>query len=276
MSDSFDLPFVTRAPSKSEQQRLMLVLSTFCDGSGMNNGGYLPGWRDVERTVAAVLGGTGSESKEVFDVTVSPAKTVFDVGFSVKCKNLSSPQAMTTIEKAGRVYMELANSPAKFWDALREKNLTEAFFKEKLQANVFGDVVLRTVHSWHLAAAENQRRTSGRELNIEKSVYLTLSNGTRVKNSENVYQWHSFPMRFPNNIKWDFLSDKCLRGFDPDYPSEALFDWYGVSGGQLKYYPRASNALFRSEQFSLKAPPALLLLEKAAKYFPADWKQTAV
>lgn len=276
MLDSLDLAFVSRAPNKSEQQRLMLVLSTFCDGSGINNGGYLPGWRDVERTVAAVLGGTGSENKEVFDVTVSPAKTAFDVGFSVKCKNLPSPKAMTTIETTGRVYMELANSSAKFWAALRKKELTEAVFKEKLQANAFGDAVLKTVHSWHLAAAESQRRTPGRELNIEESVYLTLSNGTRVKNGENIYQWHSFPMRFPNNVKWDFRSDKCLRGFDPDYPAETLFDWYGLSGGQLKYYPRAANALFRSEQFSLKAPPPLLLLKKAANYFPADWKQTAV
>src|SRR5687767_3908774 len=103
MSKAFDLAFVTRAPNKCEQEKLRLVLSTFCDGSGMNSGGHLPGWRDVERTVAAVFSGKGSENKDVFDVAVTLPNGAVDVGFSVKCKHLSGSTAMAKLASTGRV-----------------------------------------------------------------------------------------------------------------------------------------------------------------------------
>ena len=62
------LPFVDRAPTDSEVERIRLVLSTFQDGTGMNDGGRRPGWRDFERAVAVVLNADAPESKFVFDV----------------------------------------------------------------------------------------------------------------------------------------------------------------------------------------------------------------
>ncbi|MBA3353012.1 MAG: hypothetical protein H0U23_11450 [Blastocatellia bacterium] len=271
MPPSLDVAFVTRAPTEAEELRLALVLSTFCDGSGMNSAGCLPGWRDVERTVAAVFNGRGSENKDVFDVAVSPNGVAYDVGISVKCKNLPSSTAMTGIETTRRVYMELANSPAKFWKALGDAGLTEVDFKGQREPEKFGGSVLDTVYSWHVAAATAHVKNTGRALDLEHSIYLTLSNGTRSKGTENVYQWHSFPLRFADDIHWEFRSPKSLRGLDPKHPSEVLFDWYPFSGGQLKYYPRASDAPFRSKQFTLQRPPAISLFEKAATYFPSEW-----
>jgi hypothetical protein len=46
-----------------------------------------------------------------------------------------------------------------------------------------------------------------------------------------------------------------LRGQD-EYGT--LFEWYGESGGQLKYYPRVENALWKSEVFVLQPLPKKL------------------
>ena len=54
-----------------------------------------------------------------------------------------------------------------------------------------------------------------------------------------------------------------------------MIEWYGESGGQLKYYPLASEALWRSPVFELERIPSgrSSLLEKAALYFPELWKR---
>ena len=87
------VPYVTRPPTHHEAERLRLVLSAFRDGSGMiqtTNDGTLPGWRDFERTFAAILGGLAPESKGIFDVTVqSTSRASVDYGISVKSKQLS-------------------------------------------------------------------------------------------------------------------------------------------------------------------------------------------
>jgi hypothetical protein len=62
-----------------------------------------------------------------------------------------------------------------------------------------------------------------------------------------------------------------LRGYDPTYPDEVLVDWYGLSGGQLKYYPRASEAKHYTEQFQLLLPKMVSISEKASVYWPKAW-----
>ncbi len=55
-----------------------------------------------------------------------------------------------------------------------------------------------------------------------------------------------------------------------------LFEWYGGSGGQLKYYPLTGWAIWKSEPFMLE--PLKLrdeeagIAAKAAAYFPTQWK----
>ena len=89
--------------------------------------------------------------------------------------------------------------------------------------------------------------------------------------SQRIYQIHSFSLNFPKNIVWQFITGKCLRGYDPDFPKEAIIDWYAFSGGQLKYYPRGSSAKFKTEPFNLILPKKVSIMEKAKIYFPKQW-----
>jgi hypothetical protein len=84
-------------------------------------------------------------------------------------------------------------------------------------------------------------------------------------------KWHAFDLAFPPNIVWKYTSSRCLRGFDPSYPEETLFDFYLLSGGQLKYYPRASTARFSSEVFELAEPKRISALARASRMYPAAW-----
>jgi hypothetical protein len=55
-----------------------------------------------------------------------------------------------------------------------------------------------------------------------------------------------------------------------------LFEWYGESGGQLKYYPFASNAKWASVPFQLEPLPdaeGYGILAKASAYFPQLWEE---
>jgi len=264
--------FIDRQPTEAEVERLRLILSTFCDGSGMNEGGSMPGWRDVERTVAAALDGRAPENKDVFDVIIVYAGEE-DVGLSIKCKSLAGMDVLQKLAIGGRCYMELANSPAKFWHQLAAIGLTEADYRARKNAQKFGAAVVATVNSWHTEAAEAHNKTTGRRLNLSSSSYLTLSSGRDKATNSQMYQWHSFPLVFPRGIRWEFKSEKCLSGYDPDEPKKVLFDWYGLSGGQLKYYPKGISATFASPLFSLEKPNQVSLAEKAARYFPGQWKK---
>ncbi|WP_217647001.1 hypothetical protein, partial [Planctomicrobium piriforme] len=109
------------------------------------------------------------------------------------------------------------------------------------------------------------------KLDLKESVYLALSYNKPQGSSPRSYQFHSFGLELPENLQWKFSSGKRLQGFDPDHPTEAVLDWYALSGGQLKYYPRASSARFYSEPFSLLTPPMTSILDRAKSYFPVEW-----
>lgn len=267
--------FATRNPSTAEVERLRLVLSTFRDGSGMVAVGdeTYPGWRDFERAVAAVLNGKAPESKGVFDVIVpSTEKKDTDYGLSIKSKALTLKDGLTNLAKDGRVYMELANSPAKFSAALSKIGFKEANFKGKKRAQEVGEVVLKVISGWHQDAVKLYSTAFNRTLDLASSRFLVLSyclpKGTRTNEQ---YQWHAFDLMFPDGIKWRYSSSKCLRGFDPAFPKEALFDFYLLSGGQLKYYPRASSSIFSSPIFQLAEPKRMSATLRAARMYPKEW-----
>jgi hypothetical protein len=65
-----------------------------------------------------------------------------------------------------------------------------------------------------------------------------------------------------------------LRGQDE---KGTLFEWYGESGGQLKYYPLVEHALWKSDIFQLEPLPMDWrekhgILAKARDYFPNLWR----
>lgn len=269
-------PFITRPPTPDELEYIRLAFSTFCDGSGMTmleNGQTVPGWRDIERALAATLGGIAPEGKQIFDVflpsTENPAVVY---GVSAKSKELSRKTAIADLEGDGRVYMEMANSPAKFWALLRPTGVTESDFLAQRHAEKIGPAVLNLVEKWHQEdAAKYAMENPGKTISLADSAYLTVSNSKGRKAVPRQYQIHSFDLSFPAGITWKFNSSACLRGFDPSFPDEVLLDWYGLSGGQLKYYPRASTARYKSPPFTLVAPHQLDLVAKIARYWPSEF-----
>lgn len=273
---TMSVAFIDRPATDRELERLRLVSSTFRDGSGMlmAGGNSLPGWRDYERALAAVLGGTAVESKAVFDVLVPSASGSREIlGLSVKSKQLSRRGALADLGAAGRVYMELANSPAKLWTAVQAAGASKADFLAQQNADMVGTALLNTVKSWRLQQ-QSQQAALGKTLLIDRSVYLVLSysapaRGT-LRHGERDYQWHSFDMNYPDGLEWKYKGRR-LTADDPAHPGECLFDWYAESGGQLKYYPRAQYARFSSPPFYLEEPPVVSLLRKAEAYWPTLW-----
>jgi hypothetical protein len=136
--------------------------------------------------------------------------------------------------------------------------------------------LLGQVKEWH----EEVGLKRGGAVNLLKSFYLALS-----WNEQGEYQLFKFPLSLPkvSSLKWDFpsVTDKGgertgrrLRGQDK---FGTLFEWYGESGGQLKYYPLVENALWKSDIFRLEPLPANWnerhgILAKAKDYFPIRWK----
>jgi hypothetical protein len=89
----------------------------------------------------------------------------------------------------------------------------------------------------------------------------------------------------PQDIEWDFPTvldqngkekpGRRLRGRDR---FGIIFEWYGESGGQLKYYPKIEHALWKSDIFQLEPLPQDWIsrhgiLVKAQDYFPEPWSK---
>jgi hypothetical protein len=274
-----NVAMLTSAPTPEQIKKIQLLLSVFMDGSGQETDkhGTRPGWRDMERAVGVWLEGRNPANKEVFDVIVSvptPEGKTRAVGVSAKSKELKRLGALGDLATSGRVYMELCNSPAKLWAPLIESGITEADFKAKRRAQEIGSLILGVVRRWHndyKILFERENPTV--EFDLTSSAFLTLSYKTRA-DGERSFQLHSFDLDFPEGISWQYATERCLRGFDPANEKEVLFDWYGLSGGQLKYYPRASLSRFATPPFELIAPPReMSLCERAARYWPSEWKE---
>ena len=265
------VPFAERPPSGEEIERLRLILSTYQDGTGMLASGVatLPGWRDFERAVALAFGGVASENKDIFDVRLPDSERA-GVFFGVSCK---MRRELHRIDRDGRVTIELSNSAGKFWDYLNTKHIDQSNYRE-YPADV-GKALIELVFQWHQDSSLEQ----GGNVDLSKSCYLILS-----WNRGGWYQLHQFTITLPEpaRLEWGFptLATKegalrvarHLRGTDSD---GTIFEWYGESGGQLKYYPLAESAIWESGRFRLEPIPAGQehgVLHKARTYFPAQWR----
>jgi hypothetical protein len=266
------IPFVDRDPTQKELERFRLILSTYQDGSGqqsLKDGRTLPGWRDFERSVAVAFGGMAQESKFIFDVLIPHPKKK-DTFFGISCK---MRRTLNDTKRIGRVTLELSNSSGKFWERLGKIGLHQQNYKENPLA--VAQTLLSQESEWHAEVGlEN-----GGQIKLSESFYLALS-----WNSQGEYQLFRFALTLPDplSLKWDFPSVKNnsehkigrrLRGQDE---AGTLFEWYGESGGQLKYYPLVENALWISDIFNLEPLPPDWdekhgLLVKARDYFPDLW-----
>ena len=262
------VPFAERPPTEGEIERLRLILSTYQDGTGMlvSDGATLPGWRDFERSVALAFNGVASENKDIFDVRLSNPQRQ-GVFFGISCKMKDS---LTGIDRKGRAYLELSNALKKFWDHLNSSGIDQPNYKGYPEE--VGRALIELVSQWHQDASLEK----GGNVDLSKSYYLTLS-----WNRNGWYQLHQFPIALPDpsSLTWTFPTTKRkgeehignLQGSDS---KGVMFEWYGDSGGQLKYYPLTENSVWESSRFRLEPITAGQehgILNKARTYFPTQW-----
>jgi hypothetical protein len=225
-----------------------------------NAGKTLPGWRDFERAVALAFDGIAPENKAIFDVLLpDPERPEVKYGLSCKMR-----RELDRINKDGRVTLELSNSAKKFWAYLKGKRIDQANYKKRPRQ--VGIVLVELVKAWHRAVGIEH----GGEVDLVASSYLVLS-----WNKAGWYQLHWFPLRLPDpkTLNWHFPTPGHLSGDDD---RGTLFEWYGESGGQLKYYPLSDTALWISGRFRLEPLPSDLehgILAKVAAYFPDLWAE---
>lgn len=247
------IAFVDRPPTPAEVEMFRLILSTYQDGSGMLVIGEttLPGWRDFERAVAAAFDGRAVESKWIYDVLLEQS----GIFYGISCK---MRETLRTVRRTGRVTIELSNASGEFWDGVKTNGLTQETYHT--QADVVGATLLAVVENWY----------SGLNVDKSKSSYLALQWDRKLGQ----YQLFQFPITHPNpqSLSWE-VSGRRLMGRDD---KGILFEWYGFSGGQLKYYPLIESALWTSPPFTLEPLPLDLepgLRNKAATYFPMQWSK---
>ena len=263
-------PFADRPPSKNEVERFRLILSTYQDGTGMlapDDDRTLPGWRDFERSIALAFSGIASESKDVFDVRLAlPGRSGIYSGISCKMRG-----ELSRVDRHGRATIELSNSAKKFWDHLATRGFDQTNYREH-PAEV-GHALIDLVSEWHHIASIDQDG----DVDLAKSCYLTLSWGRKGQ-----YQLHQFPLSLPNPDQLQWMFPTYARGAAPsagnhlkgDDGGGTLFEWYGESGGQLKYYPLVSDATWQSNRFELEPlSPGQEhgILHKVESYFPTQW-----
>jgi len=256
---------LAKFPTSEEVEKLRLVLSTFQDESGqiLRKSVSLPGWRDFERAVALVFNGVAQENKSIFDVVLtSPTEIGSLYGLSCKMRG-----TLRDADRTGRVTIELSNSASKFWRALSAQNIRQSNYKET--PSEVGRTLVATIKQWHLDESHEQ----GGRIDLGESAYFTLS-----WSNAGEYQLFLFDLELPiENVLWSF-PEGGLRLVGSD-PYGKLYEWYGESGGQFKYYPRIDQALWLSTRFHLEPLPKrttkLGLLAKTVSYFPQLWERAA-
>jgi hypothetical protein len=237
-----------------EFERLRLTLSCFRDGSGQvvlrRTGESMPGFRDFERSLAAVLGGHTTENKGIFDVEVPTA----GLPFGVSCKMAQMPPSRDACS-----FMELSNSAAKFRAHLL--SLQVNWISEPMLA---GPAIVDLVSSWHTEA--------GATLDLNGSRFCVLAHDR----SWRAFQLLSFPLdlRLANpkgDVEW-LHEGASLNGYiDDGGRRHRLWQCYLNSGGQLKYFPLLRWAEWVTDAFGLEEPPLGSPFDRARTYFPQLW-----
>ena len=254
--------FISRKPTKGQIEKLRLSLSTYQDGTGQlvfEPERSLPGWRDFERSVALAFGGVAQESKAIFDVII-PTSRDLKIHIGISCK---MRETLRTVERTGRVTIEVSNSSGKFWDGLRDGGIDD------YNANPAGagKILLDLIESWHNEVDVRQ----GGSVDVSQSFYLIL----QWHKLTGRYQLFQFPIQLPvpETLSWEVIGRRLVGRHD----GNILIEWYGFSGGQLKYYPFADQAIWSSEIFKLEPLPendlGYGLRQRVREYFPGLWEK---
>lgn len=255
---------------KNQVEQIRLLMSTYQDGSGqlrVKNGKTFPNWRDFERSVATTFKGHAFEDKGFFDVAIN-GKEIDEVGnIGISCKMRNTLSAFTS---NGSISLELSNAYNKFWAELNRNKIENIRFVRVIPERA-GKIIVDLYESWKYEAAKKIG------VEIEKSFYLTCLYHLK----KGIYQLFALPFLLPDpqTLTWTVRESKdgnenrgTLIG---KKGNTIIIEWYGISGGQLKYYPTIDDVIWQSEPFNLEPIPntesGYGLIQKAKSYFPNKW-----
>lgn len=247
-------------------ERFRLALSVFQDGTGWESRKLkndmrvtYAGYRQFERIIAELVDGSAREDKGIFDVLGQlPNSQGTYYGISCKMKNglkdASKPNGFT--------YIEMSNASGKFLDTVEE--LVGSSFLAR--PNDAGQAILYVVQQWYDKAEQRYKC----KIDLDESSHLVLLYDDTL--SFRLFQ-HRLNLPRAEDLNWAFREprgnkkSRCLVGTKPD---RKVFEWYLSSGGQLKYYPPVSEAVWVSDEFRMEPLPdntAVGILARADAYF---------
>lgn len=247
--------FLTRNATGSELTLLKKFLGSYRDGSGNlreEDGSTRAEFRQIERCFAELLHGKTTENKAFYDFVVQSNEGggIAVRGASIKTKELPKLLNYPTQQAAMRSHMELSNSSAKDWVLCAERGLTEDMFRAGQGAADFGQAILdrqRIERQASEGAYLNSIQGTNKSFVEQDCVYISLLYSP-MTDGERTYQVSSFHAALPPPANWS-LEGRRLVGKDEN--NEVVYEWYGLSGAQFKYYPKIADRLHGTELFTL-------------------------
>jgi hypothetical protein len=265
--------FLTRNPNATELTLLKKFLASYREGSGNlreSDGSSRADFRQIERCFAELLHGQTTENKAFYDFVVQSNEGggIAVRGASIKSKEHETLHAYTSNNLSIRSYLELSNSAAKDWSLCRDRGLSEDLFRNMQRADEFGQAVLdrQNTERQMTQKAYIDSLPGVNKLFVEQDcVYVSLLYSPMV-NGERTYLVSSFHAVLPAPANWSF---KGKRLVGTDSAGGVVYEWYALSGGQFKYYPKITDRLHGTDLFTLADyKPALESLRaKVARMF---------
>jgi hypothetical protein len=265
--------FLTRVPNEQELKLLKKFLASYRDGSGNlreTDGSSRAEFRQIERCFAELLHGTTTENKAFYDFVVQTNENggVAIRGASIKSKEHEHLHSYASEAATMRSHLELSNSAAKDWALCREAGLNEQMFRDGLQASDFGRTILERQKIERQVSQDTYLNSiaGANKFFVEADcVYISVLYSP-MNRGERAYLVSSFNAVLPEPSVWSF---KGRRLVGKDAQDQVLYEWYGLSGGQLKYYPKISSRLHGTELFTLAdyKPATETLRQKVSRMF---------
>jgi transcriptional regulator with XRE-family HTH domain len=270
--ESVPLPFIERFPNDLEIEKLRLLLSTFQDGTGQLKGIHeqtLPGWRDFERACALAFNGQTVESKFFVDIVFSFTDTPRTF-YGLDCKMRGE---LRLVERYGKIYVEVTNAAKLLWSQLHLKGINESNYRTNPE--LAGNSLIEAVE---IIKRNGSASYPLGPIVTEKSYYLVLL----WDPASGSYQLYQLPLKLsnPGDLAWICYVSQRSDGTETtrlvgENANGVLYEWYGDSGGQFKYYPSIDSAVWKSPVFKLEPLSDLVelgIVAKAKAYFPEQWK----
>jgi len=265
--------FLTRSPNASELTLLKKFLASYRDGSGNlrePDGSSRAEFRQIERCFAELLHGTTTENKAFYDFVVQSNEGggIAVRGASIKSKEHEHLNGYASQAATMRSYLELSNSAAKDWAMCHDRGLSEQIFRDAQRADEFGAAILdrQRIERQTSQATYLNSIPGGNKFFVENDcVYISVLYSPMV-HGERSYMVSSFHAVLPQPTSWSF---KGRRLVGKDANGDVVYEWYGLSGGQLKYYPKIADRLHGTDLFTLAdyRPAIESLRAKVARMF---------